>query len=172
MQPSPAGPGTLAKTNYALSDRTDGFKADSYGCGSKPGAGKRSGAVRARRVRRGMVVHSICRSAATRTPFGVVFGCARISRSRSRSIGTVRRQRPRSLLTVARRPRGGNRSLRPLRTPFGRACSHSRVVRQTGAPVFGCILGNLRPLGGQLEYRSVKDTHRCFLSASRFKRVR
>ena len=49
--------------------------------------------------------------------------------------------------------------LRPLRTPFGRACSHSRVVRQPWAPVFGCFLGDLRPLGGELEYRFVKDTH-------------
>lgn len=159
--------GSLAKTKYALSDRVDAFETGSYGCGSKPGASKRAGAVRARRVRRGMVVHSIGRSPATRTPFGIVFGCAGIGRSRGRSIGTVRRQRAGSLLTVARRPCGDYRPLRAVRTPFGRACSHSRVVRQAWAPVFGCFLGDLRPLGGELEYRFVKDSDRCFLSASR-----
>ena len=85
---------------------------------SEPRAGKRASAVRARRVRRGMVVHSICRSPATRTPFGTVFGCAGVSRSRGRSIGTVRRQRADSLLGVTRRPCGDDRPLRSLPMPF------------------------------------------------------
>ncbi len=171
LQSSPTGPGTLVKTYYALSDRTNAFETDCYRCRSKPRSSKRIGAVCARRVWRSMVFHSICRSSATRTPFGIVFGCAGISRSWSRSIGTIRRQRADSLLTVARWPRGHCGPLRPLRPPFGRTFSHSRVVRHAWAPVFGCCLGDLRPLGGELEYRFVKDTHGCFLSASRFKRV-
>ena len=71
-RPWPAEREKLAKTKYALSDRTDGFEADYDRCDSKPGAGKRAVAVRARRVRRGMVLHSIGRTPATRTPFGAV----------------------------------------------------------------------------------------------------
>ena len=59
----------------------------------------------------------------------------------------------------------------PYATPFGSACSHSRVVRRARAPVFRCFLGDLRSLGGELEYRCIKDTHRCFLSASRSKEL-
>ena len=88
------------------------------------------------------------------------------SRSRGRSIGTVRRQRADSLLAVARRPCGDYRPLRSLRAPCGRAYSYSPVVRRAWAQVFGYLLGDLRSLGGELEHRFVKDTHRCFLSAS------
>src|SRR2546428_14163095 len=98
-----------------------------------------------------MVIHSICRSPATRTAFGIVFGCTGSSRSRGRSFGTVRRQRAGSLLTVTGRPRGNYRPLRPLRTSFGCAFGHSPVVRQTRAPVLGAVLGDLRPLAGELE---------------------
>src|SRR5437763_15466670 len=71
-RPEPAERETLTKTKYALSDRTDGFEADYDRCDSKPGASKRAVAVRAHRVRRGVVVRSICRTPATRTPFGAL----------------------------------------------------------------------------------------------------
>ena len=157
----------MRKITYVSSDRIDTCETGAYGCDSKQGAIKGIGAVRACRVRRGLVLHSVGWSPATWTPFGTVFGRAGIARSGRRSIGAVRRQRESSLLAVADRTSGDNRPLRSLRTTCGCAHSYSKVVRGPWAPVLRYFLGDLRSLGRELEYRFVKDTHRYFLFASR-----
>src|SRR5262245_10733041 len=45
------------------------------------------------------------------------------------------------------------------------------MVCQAWAPVFRYFMGDLWPLGRELEYGSVKDTDRCFLFARRPKRL-
>jgi len=129
----------------------DEFGTDSDRRNPKPGATERTVEVCARRVRRSLVIHSLRRSPATRTPRSFVFGCAGVSGGRRGGVRTVCRQRPSSLLGVARWPGGDYHSLRPPCTSIRRPRRDSPVVRRARTSAFGCYVGDLWTLGRKLE---------------------
>ena len=148
-------------------NRSNQFGGDSYGCHPKPSATKGTVAVRSRSVRRGLVIYSLRQSAATRSPCGFVFGRAGFGRGRRGGRRAICRQRPCSLLAVASRTGGFHRPLWTLPTSFRGPHCDPPVVRRARASSHRHFVADLRPLGRELERRTIQDTHRCVLPTPR-----
>lgn len=163
----------MGKASHALQDRSEAFGADPYGCDPKPCAATRAIEVCSSRLRRGVVLLSRCRSSKARASCGFVSGgWGRIGRGRSGSRRAVCRQRPHPVLSATSGTRGERRPSWPIRRSWRGAQSHPRVVCPAWTPAFQCFVGDLWPLAGELERRSIQDTHRCFLSPRRSEELR
>src|SRR5437867_12663482 len=67
--------------HYALRNRAEKFGANLHSRSLKLLAARSTTAVCSRSLWRGLVLHTFCQPPTAWTPFGIVFGCAGISRS-------------------------------------------------------------------------------------------